>query len=200
MQSYNSNAAKRMVMAFLDGIIFFVFLLGVILLFVSYNRAQKTQKNHQNMKLCTQETTATVTHLNTFTEKTKPDEIDSPTYNIYDARYTFTVDGQEYNGNYSSRKKIEMGDTLDIVYNPNDPRQSYLKVEIQKEASGDVKKMIFYYPGIVFVVFSVLAAIPLAIIQIMDRIKEDKRREAAYQQALERHKAEMEMKKANEIK
>jgi hypothetical protein len=93
-----------------------------------------------------------------------------------------------------------MGDTLDIVYNPNDPSQSYLKVEIQKEASGDVKKMIFYYPGIVFVVFSVIAAIPLAIIQIIDRIKEDKRRDAAYQQALERHKAEMEMKKANEIK
>ena len=69
MQSNNSNAAKRMVMAFLDGLIFFVFLLGVIFLLLSYNRAQKNQQKNENMKPCTQETTATVTHLNTFTEK-----------------------------------------------------------------------------------------------------------------------------------
>ena len=38
--------------------------------------------------------------------------------------------GTQYKGNYNSRKKIEMGDTFDIVYDPNDPNHSYLKEQI----------------------------------------------------------------------
>ena len=200
--SYNpngSNTGKRFLMAFLDGIVFFVFLMGVIFLALSYSRAEKNKQKIQDMEVCTQETTATVTHLNIFNEKVNKDEIDSPTRDIYDADYTFTVDGQEYKGNYNSRKKIEMGDTFDIVYDPNDPNHSYLKEQIQKEISGDVKKMVFYYPGLVLVILGILAAIPLAVLQIIERKKEDKRREEAYQQALERHQAEMERLKYDKL-
>ena len=186
--------ASRILMSFIDGLVFFFFILGLILLGVSYNRAKKNEEKIAEMAPCTEETTATVTHLNIFTEKVNKDDIDSPTREIYDAKYTFTVNGQEYSGNYDSKKKIEEGDVFEIVYDPSDPNHCYLKSEKSKELSSDVKQSFFYYPSIFLIVASLVVAIPLAILQIIHRVKENKKWEEEYQRAVERHQAEMEAK------
>ena len=175
---------KNIASVFLDTIVFMIFILGVILVAVSYISARKGSEKRSEMDPCTEVATATVTHLNIFTEKLDKDDDLSPTRYLYDARYNFEVDGQEYTGNYSSYSKINEGDTFEIMYDPNNPSRCFTVKEMSKKPNGDIKKNLFFYPGVVMVALGLLAAIPLTIIKIVARAKAKKRRKEEFERAM----------------
>ena len=170
------NALRMMLMAMVDAFVFFIFLLGCIFLGVSYNAARRDGAKAQEMSSCTADATAVVTHLNIFQEEISSDDDNISRYrDKYDARYTFTVDGQEYNGNYKSYHEIAEGDEIAIKYDPANPGKCFTEREVSKNLSGDVRKQIFYYPGLVMVIFAIGVAIPLTIMKIVRRIKRKKK-------------------------
>ena len=124
----------------LTGFGIFILLLGAILFFVGGNSADQDDKLRTEMKKCTEETTATVTHLNIFEEKVTTDNSKRNSTRIettYDATLTFTVDGQEYNVDYDSRSSMKEGDTFDIKYDPSNPETAYPVKEINYMLSED---------------------------------------------------------------
>ena len=183
----------RLILGLLDGLVFFIFIMGCIFLGLCYMWARENSAKNEKMAACTVDAKAEVTHLNVFQEDISNEDDITPRYrDKYDADYTFTVDGVEYKGNYDSYSRISMGDYLDIKYDPNDPNNNYLAKEVNKDRSGDIRDQLFFYPGFIMTVFGLVTAIILTIIGKVLKAKEKKKREEEFERRRQERLAEIE--------
>lgn len=183
----SNNALKGLLIAFLNGIVCFIFILGFILYSVGRKDDGKTEENIRKMEKCTESITVTVTHVNVFRQPIYDEhgnkmDIETKHKPLYEGRYTYIVDGEEYEGRQVSSKKIEEGDTFEISYDPNDPSMHFSNDDIKslKRTSEYNKGGSFITKaGLLLMVIGFFMAVPLAIYNLVTRIKarrEHKRR------------------------
>ena len=183
----SNNALKGLLIAFLNGIVCFIFILGFILYSVGRKDDGKTEENIRKMEKCTESMTVTVTHVNEYWEPIIDEngnrlDIDTNHRSKYEGSYKYTVDGKEYEGSKVSYGTIKEGQSLEIAYNPNDPSMHFLMDDIKstkrlRERNGGGG--FFTWAGLLLMVIGFFMAVPLAIYNLVTRIKakrEHKRR------------------------
>ncbi|MBP5413916.1 MAG: DUF3592 domain-containing protein [Lachnospiraceae bacterium] len=176
----SNNALKGLLIAFLNGIVCFIFILGFILYSVGRKDDGKTEENIRKMEKCTESMTVTVTHVNEYWEPIIDEngnrlDIDTNHRSKYEGSYKYTVDGKEYEGSKVSYGTIKEGQSLEIAYNPNDPSMHFLMDDIKstkrlRERNGGGG--FFTWAGLILMIIGFLMAVPLAIYNIVSRIKE----------------------------
>ena len=64
----NKHVAKGCLIAFLEGMVFFIFIMGIILYSVGMKSDTRTDEKLRKMEKCTESMTVTVTHVNEYWE------------------------------------------------------------------------------------------------------------------------------------
>ena len=194
----SNNALKGLLIAFLNGIVCFIFILGFILYSVGRKDDGKTEENIRKMEKCTESITVTVTHVNEYWEPIIDEngnrlDIDTNHRSKYEGSYKYTVDGKEYEGSKVSYGTIKEGQKLEIAYNPNDPSMHFLMDDIKstkrlRERNGGGG--FFTWAGLILMIIGFFMAVPLAVYNVTTRIKE-KREHKRRMQEIEEIKKNM---------
>ena len=192
----NKHVAKGCLIAFLDGMVFFIFIMGLILYSVGVKNENRTSKKAQDIEKCTEYVTVTITHVNEFWEPVNDSngnrlDIEENHRSKFEGRYEYVVDGKEYEGRKVSYSSIKEGDSLEIAYNPNDPSMHYTKDEINKikrQSGGNSVSGFFTRVGLLLMVIAFLMAVPLAIYNKVTRIKQKREHERIMREIDEKKK------------
>lgn len=194
----NTSVAKRLLIAFLEGMVFFIFIMGIILYSVGMKSDTRTDEKLRKMEKCTESMTVTVTHVNEYWEPIIDEngnrlDIETNHKSKYEGSYKYTVDGKEYEGSKVSYGTIKEGQKFEIAYNPNDPSMHFLMDDIKstkrlRERNGGGG--FFTWAGLILMIIGFFMAVPLAIYNIVSRIKE-KREHKRRMQEIEETKKNM---------
>lgn len=161
----NKSAAKLVVIIvsipmFLTGAVFLT--IGIVM-----NRADKALD-----KRCTETVTAEVTELDSETgsyQTGRRGHRRTKTYTTYAPRFSYTIDGREYNtlfSRYSSPPEFEVGEQTEIRYDPDEPTVIYV------ESSKSMRTM-----SIIFIIIG-SAALAVGVILVIAGIAVSRKKPA----------------------
>ena len=188
--------AGRILLVFFEAIVFFIFVLGLIFFGLGKMKEKQNDEKYAQMQKCTESTTVTITHVNVFREPVTDENGDQKDIELYytstyEGSFKYTVDGQEYEGRFTSKHTISVGDTEEIMYDPSNPSLFFKSNDIKNAKPKSGIYSFFKNAGLVMAIVGLVLAIPMAIIHIISKIKADREYEAQMEEAERRHREQM---------
>jgi hypothetical protein len=186
----------KLLLIYAEAGIFSIFVLGLIFLLLGKRSISQNDKTYAEMQKCTESMTVTITHVNEFWEPITDEngnqkDIELYHKSTYEGGFKYEVDGKEYKGSITSKSIINEGDTVDIRYNPTNPQDYFTVDQIKKTKPKSSTGDFMYKLGMVMAIFSVILALPLAIMHIITKRRLDREHKARMREIEERHRQEM---------
>ncbi len=176
---------RMLIYTLLDGAVFFIFMLGGILFLFGWTESGRNDAKSEQMKKCTEPSEAVISRVS---EEERYDTDQERYETVYHLTYNYSVGGKYYEKSYTSHTSAEVGDRLEIMYDPDDPALNFLKHDIDSMPIRKGTSRFFMNAGKVLSGIGLLAALVLLISRARYNAKKKRERQQELYEAERRYR------------
>ena len=180
---------RKVFMYIFDKITLIVIVLGLVFTGIGMFLSRDADEQYMVLQKCTNHATATILTVNT--KERYSDEDRNMRSVTYTGKYSFSVDGVEYQGSYESYSAVYTDSTFDVVFDPSDPNICFYPDKVKDINLKHERFSVYYRIGTKLIIAGLCMVCVLVIYKIIDGSINRRKRQEHIRQGEERRRQEL---------